>query len=253
MHLGLEELGREAARLLLEMVRGRHVPDGPHRVPTSFVPRESCGCSTASTLDAIGQPDLGPLASVRDRLRFRLARLLQMGERPAAEHAAALDVAALVLAQLTENPGEEGSPSPAQIQEAAEALCLIAPRWTTISSVAECLHAAGREVFSGSVDAQAGTRFEARITDLVVELARSLAQRDMTTNTMLHRVLRDGYELSMSLLSGHAEDPRSLQWLSRAGPGRLPRSLAARQPPARQPGGDRQFLPHRRGTGREHP
>ena len=36
----------------------------------------------------------------------------------------------------------------------------------------------------------------------------------MAARTVLHRALRDGYALSMSLLSGHAEDPRSLQWLA---------------------------------------
>ncbi len=40
VHMGSEELGREAARLLLEMVWDRGVHDGPHRVATAFVPRE---------------------------------------------------------------------------------------------------------------------------------------------------------------------------------------------------------------------
>ena len=215
VHVGVDDLGRKAARLLLEMVRGRQVLGGPHRVPTSFVPRESCGCSAASTLDAVGEPDGTPPTSVEDRLRFRLLRLLQMGENPTAEHVAALDIAVPVLGRLTLAPGEEGSPGPAQIQAAAEALCLIAPRWTTISSVAECMRAAGREALSRCEDPQAGEGLEARITGLIVEVGRSLAQRDLAASTVLHQVLRDGYELSMALLSGPGEDPRSLRWLSR--------------------------------------
>ncbi|MGD0834863.1 MAG: diguanylate cyclase [Candidatus Dormibacteria bacterium] len=213
VHMGSEELGREAARLLLEMIWGRGVHDGPHRVATAFLPRESCGCSAATTLDAAGEPDASAGGSVRERMRFRLSHLLQVGEHPTPEEEIALDTAGMVLARVVDDPAGE-DPGPAEIQRAAEALCLLAPRWTTVSAVAACLRASAREAAAGTVGGEAAAGVDARITDVVVELSRSMAQRDMGARTVLHRALRDGYALSMSLLSGHAEDPRSLRWLA---------------------------------------
>ena len=60
----------------------------------------------------------------------------------------------------------------------------------------------------------AAAHLEAVITEVMVELSRALAQRESTANTALHLQMRREHQLSMSLLSGSAGDPRSLGWLA---------------------------------------
>jgi len=51
------------------LVAGREVAPEVHRVPTSFVIRESCGCATGSALEMSVTPTLSP--TTPKTLRFR--------------------------------------------------------------------------------------------------------------------------------------------------------------------------------------
>src|ERR1035438_5090732 len=114
--------GRRAANLLLDMVAGREVATGAHRVPTSFVARESCGCATGTALEMLGEPGPAVLLTPRDRLRFRLQRLLNGMEPLPPEQAAALDVAVDAIV-LCAQPSREGRRSAGcDSRKAAQAL-----------------------------------------------------------------------------------------------------------------------------------
>jgi len=206
--------GGLAAKLLLDMVRGKDVAAGRHLVPTSFVPRESCGCATGSAVDVLGEPDRSLLPTPRDRLRFRLQRLLNGGEALLPEQSAALDVAVELIERCTKPEPEASEPPPDGFRRAAEALFSISPRWTTITATVECLRRYGQEMETTLDGGAAAAHLEAVITEVMVELSRALAQRESTSNTALHLQMRREHQLSMSLLSGSAGDPRSLGWLA---------------------------------------
>jgi diguanylate cyclase (GGDEF)-like protein/PAS domain S-box-containing protein len=205
--------GRSAADLLLDLVAGREVAPGVHRVPTSFVARESCGCATGTALEMLGDVDPSLLTTPEDRLRFRLQRLLNGMEPLPPEQAAALDVAVEAIARCAQ-PGKEGEPASACAhRKAAQALFSISPRWTTITASVNCLRRYGQELEASRDSAEDTAQLQASITEILVELSRSLAQRESMANTVLNLQMRREHQLSMDLLSGSTGDPRSLGWL----------------------------------------
>jgi len=229
--------GRLAASLLLEMVEGHAVAPGRHLVPTWFVPRESCGCATGSAAEVIAELDPASLPTPRDRLRFRLQRLLFGGEPLPPEELATLDQAVELIAGCV-GPGC-GATEPAHdaCRRAARALFSLSPRWTTITACVDCLRRYCQEV--GDAAPEAGAPLEEGISEVILELSRALAQREATANTTLHLQMRREHQLSMGLMSGSSGDPRALGWLAdttaRAG-------CLGLWSPEREEGGERQHL-----------
>jgi diguanylate cyclase (GGDEF)-like protein/PAS domain S-box-containing protein len=229
--------GRLAASLLLEMVEGHAVAPGRHLVPTWFVPRESCGCATGSAAEVIAELDPASLPTPRDRLRFRLQRLLFGGEPLPPEESATLDEAVELIAGCV-GPGC-GATEPAHdaCRRAARALFSLSPRWTTITACVDCLRRYCQEV--GDAAPEAGAPLEEGISEVILELSRALAQREATANTTLHLQMRREHQLSMGLMSGSSGDPRALGWLAdttaRAG-------CLGLWSPEREEGGERQHL-----------
>ena len=209
-----EASGRCAAELLLDMVAGREVAEGRQLVPTSFVPRESCGCAARLTVEADGEPDPLLFPTPRARLRARLERLLHHTDPLPAEEAAALDDAVEMISGCAERGGGEPPPASDRFREVAQALYSVSPRWTTITATVDCLRRYWEELGAGPGQAGRTAHFEASITELIVELSRALAQRESTANTDLHLQMRREHELSMALLIGSTGDPRSLGWLA---------------------------------------
>jgi len=229
-----EATGRRAARLLLDMVEGREVAEGRHLVPTVFVPRESCGCATSSAVEAAGEPDPVLHPTPEARLRWRLERLLQRADPLPAEEAGAIDRAVKAIARCAERDRRGSQRVPGDFRDAAQALYSVSPRWTTITAALDCLRRYRRELEQGP-DGGRAVSFESSITELVVELSRSLAQRESTANTALHLQMRQEHQLSMSLLSGSSGDPRSLGWVAHT-PARA--ACLGLWSPEHEPGGD---------------
>jgi diguanylate cyclase (GGDEF)-like protein/PAS domain S-box-containing protein len=231
--------GRLAADLLLDMVAGRQVAAGVHRVPTSFVARESCGCATGTAVGMLGEPDPHLLPTPRDRLRFRLERLLNGTEPMAADQSAALDTAVEAIASSAQATGDGAPPARCAFREAAHALFSISPRWSTITVAVDCLRRYREELEASADSSTVAPDLEATITEMLVELSRSLAQRESTASTALHVQMRREHQLSMALVGGSMGDPRSLGWLD---------NTAARAgclglwSADREEGGDRQHL-----------
>ncbi len=205
--------GRRAADLLLDLVAGREVAAGIHRVPTSFVARESCGCTIGTALEMLGEPGPALLTTPKERLRFRLQRLLSGMEPLPPEQSAALDVAVEAIERCAQPQKVEEQASECEHRKAAQALFSISPRWTTITASVDCLRRYGEELAEASGSAEASGRLQAGITEILVELSRSLAQRESTANTVLNLQMRREHQLSMALVSGSSGDPRSLGWL----------------------------------------
>ncbi|MGA9113167.1 MAG: diguanylate cyclase [Candidatus Dormiibacterota bacterium] len=229
--------GQLAASLLLEMVAGRPVAPGRHLVPTWFVPRESCGCAAGSAVEVIGEVDPASLPTPRDRLRFRLQRLLFGGEPLPPEESATLDEAVELLTGCVGPGGGETESAHDACREAAGALFSLSPRWTTITACVDCLRRYCQEVRDAAPEAD--VPLEEGIAEVMLELSRALAQRESTANTTLHLQMRREHQLSMGLMSGSSGDPRAMGWLAdttaRAG-------CLGLWSPEREQGGERQHL-----------
>jgi diguanylate cyclase (GGDEF)-like protein len=221
VHQSFEATGRLAAGLLLRMVGGGRVSaTRPRLVPTWFVPRESCGCTTQSALQVMGERDPDLFAAPRQRLGERLERLLTGSEPPGPARAAGLKRAVDLLVGeggigAPQEAGRSASPPTPRmsaLRDGAELLFSLSPRWTTIRAVVDCL----REYRQESGPSSPGLT-ERDVTDVAVELSRALAERETATGAALRAALSEQFQLSMALLSGTTEDPRSLRWLSHTG------------------------------------
>ncbi|HYA00755.1 MAG TPA: EAL domain-containing protein [Candidatus Binatia bacterium] len=199
-----ETTGKTAATLLLDLIGGAVPRSGRHLVPTSFVPRESCGCSTTRALRALGEPGAAELRSPRGRLRYRLERLLVGYGEPARDQRAGLDRAV----ELISTRAAGGGPAIGALREAAESLFSVSPRWTTVRAAVDCLREYHRETGMG----EAGS--EAEVTELAVELSRSLARHESSANTAVQLAMARQFQLSIALLGGRTGDFWSLDWLS---------------------------------------
>ncbi|MGD1034205.1 MAG: substrate-binding domain-containing protein [Candidatus Dormibacteria bacterium] len=212
VHQSFEEIARTGANLLLELIQGVKVADGPHLVPTVFVPRESCGCTAAQAAgDILGPSATGGEPASRRLLR-RLERLLIEGEAPTAPQTAALERAVKIIVECLEPAPGDGVPD--CLGEAAADLYSVSPRWPTISAVVACLREYQRELGKRLSRGQGAARFQQGITEMAIELSRCITQGEASARAALHDVMSVDHELSVSLLSGTAGDPKSLSWLS---------------------------------------
>ena len=212
VHQSFEEIARAGAALLLEMVQGIDVTDGRHLVPTVFIARESCGCTPATVIGSLPDPSSRLRLSARQRLVRHLEMLLIEGEPPTAWQTAALERAAGLIAGCMEPETVEGVPP--CLADAAVALYSVSPRWTTISAVVACLRQYQRDLGSQLSEGAGAERFERGVTEMAVELSRCITQGESNARAALHDTMTLDHDLSVSLLSGTAGDPKSLGWLA---------------------------------------
>jgi len=212
VHQSFEENGRVAATLLLEMVQGHEVSPDWHLVPTALVPRESCGCTAATAIHDNEDPDQAPARPAAECLLRRLERRLSEGTAPTPEQTAALERAVDVI--VSRLGPASGDPVPDGLSEAAATLYSVSPRWTTISAVVACLRQYQRDLGKPLSRGQSAARFQRGITEMAIELSRCVTQGESNARAVLHDTMTLDHELSVSLLSGTAGDPKALSWLS---------------------------------------
>ncbi|MGD1052918.1 MAG: substrate-binding domain-containing protein [Candidatus Dormibacteria bacterium] len=211
VHQSVQEAARLATDLLLDLLGGREVAAGRHLVPASFVPRESCGCTTASAVDDLGDANPQVDTSPRDRLQLRLERHL-LGRTPTpAPQAAALKRAVEMIVRCVAPTTSRAMPD--CFQEAAEALASLTPRTSAITATMACLREYGKELQTRPRGRNTA-RLEERVAEMLAELSQCLAQSEANAQAALHRGIGLAHQLSMSFLSGSAGDPRALGWLS---------------------------------------
>jgi signal transduction histidine kinase len=198
------------------MIHGVEVPNRSHLVPTTFVPRESCGCTAGATLSESGSAEDG---LARDRLLHRLERLLIEGEATTVQQVSALERAVDAIERGLNVGAKAHETVSANLAEAAVALHAVNPRWTTISAVVSCLQLYQRDLGGRVTRGQSAARFQGGITEMAVELSRCITQAAAAARASLNETMDLDHELSVSLLSGIAGDPKSLDWLATT-PGR---------------------------------
>ena len=212
IHQSFEEIGRRGATLLLEMIQGKEVRPDRHLVPAVLVPRESCGCTAATRIRDTDDLDSVAAQTPAERLLRRLERRLIEGEAPTAQQAAALERAVEVIVECLEPAA--GGAVPDCLGEAAAALYSISPRWTTISAVVACLRQYQKDLGKRLSRGQGAARLQQGITEMAIELSRCVSRGESHARAALHDTMTLDHELSVSLLSGTAGDPKAVSWLS---------------------------------------
>ncbi|MDQ1484866.1 MAG: hypothetical protein QOJ62_559, partial [Actinomycetota bacterium] len=207
-------LGRLAASLLLDKLRGVEVADERHDAPVRFVARESCGCIDT----AVGSPSrpvrVRGLTARRRWLAGQLdATLLADGDDDG--RAATVDHAARLIAQSMEaaakrepgrppRPGQpdQHGPSEAAMAEALEALYRRSPRNQTVRGVMEAARQYGRELLACKViDQGSAARSVANcVIDITVAMSAIHSRNQFGDNTYFRAALASQYSLSMDLL-----------------------------------------------------
>jgi diguanylate cyclase (GGDEF)-like protein len=219
-----DDVGSLAVTLVLEQLAGRDVAPGYHYLPTSFVPRESCGCpdtlalgepsAPASTSSPTG-PARAPAVTSAQDLAARIAAVLGGELEPAAE--AALHRGARAITEAV-RAAAEGTPGPDtfSLRHALAGLYGMEARPESLVEIMRCVRALGRHMVAaarGSGDEAAAERVEDRMQDIVVALAQSQARAQFRDGRYFQSTLNMQYKVSMGLLRSHEEDPRTLAWI----------------------------------------
>ncbi|GAA2575406.1 hypothetical protein GCM10010399_01080 [Dactylosporangium fulvum] len=198
----LGEMAAEAVGLLLRAVSGQEVPPGRHRVPTSFVPRGSCGCA-----DVPAQP-----SGERDRLAERVAVLLPPDSFRTADD---LEVLRRAVTAVRAVVGTAAAGRRPDLDPAAEALMRLyelrpQPESLRVLSRAVQEYTQGLELS----DDGAGRRVDICVQDLILATARLHHRAQFGERWRLRSTISAHYELSMALLYERRSDPSDLSWLA---------------------------------------
>ncbi len=216
VHQDNEALGAEAARLVLTMLAGQHVPSERVFVPSEPVYRQSCGCSSFGVRQRTWQPDSATEGAWATVLRQALAREV-CGDAPEAfakgvrAASAAIDrcIAALEVA-LHGGP----LPLPGELNGACRHLC----------ACAHGVEAANRAIFllERAVLAVLGagnhpSNVTDRVNDVLYELRTELlyAARLPFVESMVDAQVssNQNYHTSLAMLQPGKASVRDLAWL----------------------------------------
>jgi diguanylate cyclase (GGDEF)-like protein len=203
----LDAMGRRAVDLLIRQLDGADVPAVPHLLPTSFVPRSSCGCTGyAESLPALAMDD-----GVQ-RLGVRLAGVLPAagvtaaaeGVR-AAQHAAASTADALTAAATGDT---------SRIGTAAgelQALLAASPDPDALRVICRAVqeYAVGVPV----ADAPAATRVGCGVQAMMLSLGRARRRAQLADKLHLRSLISVNYRLNRALLHRRDVEPQDPSWL----------------------------------------
>jgi diguanylate cyclase (GGDEF)-like protein/PAS domain S-box-containing protein len=212
------DLGTEAVRLVALQLAGQEVPPGEYRVKTSFVPRESCGCSGSLAGVASQPPAEDPAgAFVAEIVRVASAPAPELcGPDPsradqdaeAATASAARDMASIFRAG-TER--ELTSLELLRLKQLSAFLCRYDEGRQPFPLLALCDSLARQlQVGDGAPPAQLGQCLQ----QVGMGLSRATAMGLVEVNKKLHQLISSDYAISMHLLQSQGRNPRSLDWMA---------------------------------------
>jgi len=226
------QIGTAAMGLLLAQIRGEPVMPGLHRVATSFVARQSCGCSgtglhpgPADRADRdieAGQDADPPSLVVRPLARAMSdgaaigRRAAAAGEETAAARQQALAAFADAFLAAHRSPGDATT---WQLRDAAESLWSHAHPME-LRQLMALLRAGADEWLEAHPNGVRTTGDHARrVDELLLEIGLTLGAATAREQFEVGRSLLDSlttqYEVSMDLLGADRENSTGLRWLRR--------------------------------------
>lgn len=223
-----DRVGELAVSLLLAQLRGEQVAPGIHRVPGTFVTRESCGCGEVS---AVGQPfvedpTVQPIGSTPARARLsRLARTAFAGpvtslRRRWSEDDARTGWLRVILDPLDTAADRGAVPPPAALNRVADLTAALKPHPEALEQCVAAVRAVEAELLAGVESApERRAVLQEVATDVLVALTRGCTRSILVRNGRLERTIADQYEVDIDLLCGKGPSPRTLTWLPRTGRG----------------------------------
>lgn len=216
-HFG--RVGEQAVHLLLARMHGDDVAPGEHRVASSLVVRESCGCTEVTSPatavpvdeDAVGGALLRRLADVAfaGPVGSGTARRSGHDAREAWWRAVEepLDVAA-----------ERGTaPAPAALGRLSDLTAALQPhpealeQMVTVLRTVECRRVAALP----PARADNAPALRRAVTDVLLAVTKGCTRAMLARSGQLERTIVDQYEVDMDLLRGDGASPRALGWLPR--------------------------------------
>ena len=214
----LEEMGRQAAQLVMAMVAGETVTARHYVVDGSFVARESCGCAARPLSRDVptDQEWHDPVASFTEALQ----KMVPPGS--AAGHALPQEkVTRLVAAMestLRQAALDEVNPEQlVKLGQACQELYKLCPCQETFDAILRFT-----KQLSSQLSGTAGPGGEdalARLNNCWAEvrlgLSKALLNERNDAYYELRKAIRDEHEISLDLLRSHEADPRALGWLGR--------------------------------------
>lgn len=223
-----DRVGELAVNLLLAQLRGEAVSPGIHRVPATFVTRESCGCGEVS---AVGQPSVEdsivhPLGATPARARLcRLARTAFAGPVTSLRRRWTDDDARTGWLRSVLDPldaaAERGAvpPTPA-LNRVGDLAAALKPHPEALEQCVAAVREIEAELLAGleSTDERRGVLHDVA-TDVLVALTRGCTRSMLVRNGHLELTIADQYEVDIDLLCSTGPSPRTLTWLPRSGRG----------------------------------
>ncbi|MEO3816565.1 EAL domain-containing protein [Plantactinospora sp. B24E8] len=211
-----DSLGRVAAELALRALAGEEVESRVYRVPTSFQPRESCGCPdtlTPATLPAVVTSEVSAASCAAE-----LVLAVPPSQDPAdrASRATIARAGALIAAALTATA--DGTPGP-DLVELRQALVDLQTRYRRhpedVVQLMRHIRRFGGELAArvGRDDRDAAGRVRAGTENLLLTLAQSRPRARRIEENEFLTTLKMLYTVSKSLLLSHERDPRGLAWI----------------------------------------
>ncbi|HUC13566.1 MAG TPA: diguanylate cyclase, partial [Acidimicrobiales bacterium] len=214
----LEEMGRQAAQLVMLMVAGETVNAGHYVVDGSFIARESCGCAARPLSREVSgdQEWQDPVASLNQALQ----RLVPPGTGPGHDFPQE-KVSRLVAAmESTLRQAAVGDVNPEQLAklgQSCQELYKLGPSQETSDAILSFTNQ-----LSSQLSAAAGPGRQealARLSNCWAEvrlgLSKALLNERNDAYYELRKAIRDEHEISVDLLRSHEADPRALRWLGR--------------------------------------
>jgi diguanylate cyclase (GGDEF)-like protein len=205
----LDEIGALAARLVVRMVNGAAVVNEEHRLPTSLVIRESCGCPGPLAL-ASGR--LGDEPADADRLLAEVRTAVDRNTPAwsAGAQAAELEVSVKTVASTLDDAAA-GRPTPTGT-ELRRLLLPVARRLENYEAAVAVMRLF-RDYGRGLPTTTKAGRVEDVVYQIFVVLAQAQSSFQVAHGRSTMSALGTQYSVSMQLLRSQERDPRSLDWL----------------------------------------
>jgi PAS domain S-box-containing protein len=215
-HFG--RVGEHAVGLLLARMRGDDVTPGEHRVPSSLVVRESCGCTEITSPG--GDLVSGDVSGVE--LLRRLAESAFAGPAGSAVSRRAGPDAREAWWRAVEEPmevaAERGiSPAPAALGRLSDLTAALQPHPEALEQMVAVLRTVESRRVEQLVEGRAANAGAVRraVTDVLLAVTKGCTRAMLARSGQLERTIVDQYEVDMDLLRGDGASPRALGWLPR--------------------------------------